>query len=324
MCTALSLRNHGHYFGRTLDLDCSYGEKVCITPRNFPIPLRKLGVMDPHYALIGMAVVMGGMPLYYDAANERGLCMAGLNFPGNACYHPEKPDCDNVTPFEFIPWVLGQCATVAEAKKLLEKLNLVDIPFSAQVPLSPLHWIISDSNESLVVESMADGLHVYRNPTWVMANNPPFPYQLFNLNNYRGLSPATSKNTFGEDLSLDVYCQGLGAIGLPGDCSSMSRFVRAAFYVQHSVCEPEETACVSQFFHALGAVEMPRGGCLTDHGPWDITVYTGCIHAETGRYYYTTYDNHRISCVDLHKADLEGCTLSVFDLKLGQDICCQN
>ncbi len=320
MCTALSFTTRDHYFGRTLDLDCSYGEQVCVTPRNLPLHYRKKASMPHHYAMIGMATVIADTPLYYDAVNEKGLGMAGLNFPGNAFYHCEKDDCDNITPFEFIPWILGQCATVSEARKLLEHINLVDIPFSPQLPLSPLHWIISDKEASLVVESMVDGIHIHENPVGVMTNNPPFEYHMCNLNNYRGLSIDTPANTFSKQMDLNVYCQGLGAIGLPGDVSSMSRFVRTAFHAHNSVCEADEESSVSQFFHVLQSVEMIRGCCLTDQGHWDITVYTSCANADKGLYYYTTYSNHQINCVDMHKTDLDADKLSICPLVLKQQI----
>ncbi len=320
MCTAVSLNGKDHYFGRTLDLHCSYGEKVCVTPRNFPFRFRKMGQMSSHYALIGMAMVAGDVPLYYDAANEKGLCMAGLNFPGNAYYFPETEGKDNVTPFEFIPWILCRCATVKEAKKLLERINLVDILFSEQWPLSPLHWIIRDAREGVIVESTKDGLNVYEDAVGVMTNNPPYPFHLMNLNNYRGLQVNTPENRFCPELSMDVYCQGLGAMGLPGDVSSMSRFVRAAFGVKNAVCEETENSAVSQFFHLMDFVSMVRGICLTDEGHWDITVYTGCINATRGLYYCSTYDNRQISCVDMHKTDLDGRELTVYEVEKNQQV----
>ncbi len=319
MCTALCLHTNDHYFGRTLDLDRSYGEAVCILPRRVPLHFRQMPSMETHYAMIGMATVVGDIPLFYDAVNEHGLAMAGLNFPDNAYYPPMTRDKDNVTPFEFIPWLLGQCKTVAEARVLLARINLVDIPFSEHLPLSPLHWMISDRDACIVVESMTDGLHIYDNPAGVMTNNPPFPYHLNNLNNYRNLRVDTGENHFG-DLPLQVYCQGLGAVGLPGDVSSMSRFVRIAFGRAHAVCGEDELSSVSQFFHLLSSVEMNRGICRTDEGHWDITVYTSCMNADRGRYYYNTYDNHQISCVDLHHADLDGTTVSRFPLVLEQQV----
>ncbi len=317
MCTALNLTTKDHYFGRNLDLDCSYEEEVCVMPRNYPMEFRCMDQIDSHYAMIGMATVAGNVPLFYDATNEHGLSMAGLNFPGNAYYAPKDEKQDNVAPFEFIPWILGQCKTVAEARKLLERINLVNIPFSEEIPLSPLHWMIDDKNESIVVEQMQDGLHIHDNPVGVLTNNPPFEYQLFNLNNYRNLRVDSGENYFAKNTSLNVYCQGLGAMGLPGDVSSMSRFVRAVFGRANSVCETDETSSVSQFFHLLSSVEMVRGCCLTDAGTWDITVYSSCVNTEKGLYYYTTYDNRTISCVDMYKTNLDGETVGRYPLQIG-------
>ena len=230
MCTAATYRTRDHYFGRTLDYEFSYAEEVTITPRNFPFRFRHVRPLDHHYALIGMATVAEDYPLYYEATNEKGLSMAGLNFPGNAVYHPPKDGVDNVCAFELIPWLLGQCASVAEVKEKLAQLNVADTPFSPQFPPSPLHWMISDREESLVMESMSDGLHIYDDPVGVMTNNPPFDFQLFTLNNYLHLSTEPAENRFAPDLALNAYSRGMGMMGMPGDLSSASRFVRVRLY----------------------------------------------------------------------------------------------
>ena len=136
MCTAAAYHTKDHYFGRNLDLEYSYRESVTVTPRNFPLPFRCGKTLETHQAIIGMAFVVGGYPLYYDAANEKGLAMAGLNFPDNCCYNPAQEGKDNIAPFEFIPWILSQCATVKEARPLLERLNLTQERFSDQLPCS--------------------------------------------------------------------------------------------------------------------------------------------------------------------------------------------
>jgi len=123
------------------------------------------------YAIIGMAYVQGDYPLYYDAINEKGLGVAGLNFVGNAVYFPAQAERDNVTQFELIPWLLGQCATLREARELLGCINLLNEPFSPELPLAQLHWLIADQTGSITVESTADGLHVYDNPVGVLTNN---------------------------------------------------------------------------------------------------------------------------------------------------------
>ena len=187
MCTAATYKTKDFYFGRTLDYEFSYGEEIVVTPRNFVFPWRKLGNQELHYAIIGMAYVVKDYPLYYDAMNEKGLCMAGLNFVENADYKEEKQDKDNVTPFEFIPWILTQCASVREARALLDKINLINIPFSKELPLAQLHWILADSKEAITVESVKEGIRIYENPVGVLTNNPPFDEQMFNLNNYMHL-----------------------------------------------------------------------------------------------------------------------------------------
>ncbi len=324
MCTALQYSVRDRYFGRTLDLDRSYGEQVCILPRNFPLTFRCVGALTHHHAFIGMATVVGQTPLFYDAVNEYGIAMAGLNFPGNAHYSDSAAHKDNIAPFEFIPWVLGQCKTLEDALKLLSRIQLVNISFSDRLPNSPLHWMISDGTASVVVESMVDGLHIHSNPVGVMTNNPPFEYHLSHLKNFRNLKVENGGDTFSSNIPLPSYCQGLGALGLPGDVSSMSRFVRVAFWASNSVCDGGEGETVSEFFRLLSTVEMPKGGCKTDEGTWDVTLYTSCMNLTRGKYYYTTYYNRQIHCVDLHKSDLEGKTLIRFPLVQTPQIAFEN
>ena len=312
MCTAISFKTKDCYFGRNLDLERGYGESVVITPRNYEFLMRLVKPLKHHYAMIGMATVVNDYPLYYEATNEFGLSMAGLNFPGNAVYEsPEGEDKkDKISPFELIPWVLGQCKKIKEVKELLEHLSLVSVNFSEQLPLSPLHWMISDKECSIVVESTKEGLKVHDNPYEVLTNNPPFEYHLMNLNNYMGLQVGPSANEFDDALPLHNYSLGMGAIGLPGDFSSASRFVRAFFVKANSVTEDDETSSVNQFFHILNAVAMPKGCVWTPNG-YEYTRYSSCCNADQGIYYYKTYDKFEILSVNMHDADLDGSQLSI-------------
>ena len=235
MCTAVSYKN---YFGRNLDLERGYGESVVITPRGYKFPFRCVKNNEKQYAMIGMATVVNDIPLYYEASNEKGVSMAGLNFPGNAYYH-DISDQENVAPFEFIPWILGQCSSVFEVRELLSNMNLVKINFSEQLPLSPLHWMISDVNESIVVECMKDGFFGHDNPFHILTNNPPFEFHKLNMNQYMGLNVGPAVNQLTE-LPLDNFSLGMGALGLPGDFSSPSRFVRAFFVKEKSVFGNDE------------------------------------------------------------------------------------
>ena len=324
MCTAATYKSGDFYFGRTLDNDLSYGEEVVISPRNRIFRLRGGGVVQNHHAIIGMACVADNYPLYYDGMNECGLCMAGLNFVGNAVYRPACGGKDNIASFEFIPYILGTCATVAQARDKLANINITDITFSAQFPASQLHWMISDRKQSITVESTADGLFVYDNKPGVLTNNPPFPLQLFALNNYMRLSPKPPQNEFCDTLGLDAYSNGMGALGLPGDLSSQSRFVRVAFTKLNAAeCDCEEKS-VGQFFHILGTVEQTQGCCVMFNGENELTIYTSCCNADKGIYYYTCYDNHQITAVDMHRVNLDGSALVRYPLIKTQQIKRQN
>ena len=191
-------------------------------------------------------------------------------------------------------------------------MDLVDTPFSPQLPVGSLHWLIADETGSITVEAVKEGLMIYDNPAGVLTNNPPFPQQMFQLNNYMHLSPRQPVNTFSKDLPLNTYSRGMGALGLPGDLSSSSRFVRASYVKMNSRCNGDELSSVSQFFHILGSVDQQRGCCEVAEGKYEITLYTSCCNATKGIYYYTTYDNHQISAVDMHKTDLNGQELARF------------
>lgn len=305
MCTAAVYATRDLYFGRTLDYEFSYGEEITITPRRYPFSFRKADTISQHFAIIGTAFVAQDYPLYFDAVNEKGLCMAGLNFVGNAVYNKPVDGKDNVAQFELVPWVLSQCKTVEEARALLGRINLTDDAFGSELPPAQLHWIIADKVKAITVESTADGLKIYDNPVGVLTNNPPFDIQLFALNNYMSLSAGPPENAFSNKLGLTRYSRGMGAIGLPGDLSSQSRFIRAAFVKTNSVSGDSEEESVGQFFHILGSVEQQRGCCVLENGKHEITLYTSCCNADKGIYYYTTYTNRQITAVNMRKENLD-------------------
>ncbi len=321
MCTGMAMRSDRFYFGRNMDYDRSFGEQVVIAPRGFPFTFCREEVCAQHYAMIGMASVMDGYPLYADAINEKGLGMAGLHFPDNAYYaKEERKGKYNVSPYELIPWVLSRCATVEEARTILEKTNLTAVPFREDIPLSPLHWQIADKYGSVVLESTRSGMHIYENPTGVLTNNPPFPFHLKNLCQYGNLTNHVPRTEFSEALSLAPFGMGMGAIGLPGDYSSASRFVRAVFLSQHTVRHEDATENVTEFFHLLSAVAPIGRTVLTSEGKPHITTYSCCMDGERGIYYYNTYYNHQITAVDMHAVNLDDRRLVIFPLKKKQQI----
>ena len=321
MCTAMTFPQGGeHYFGRTLDLDRSLGERVVAAPRNYPLRFRAAGTLERHYAMIGMALAGEDYPLYYEAANEAGLAMAGLNFPGNARYAAPAEGRDNVASFELIPWMLGQCADVEQAEGLLARLNLTDASFREDLPPAPLHWMLADGRRTIVVEAMEDGIHIHPNPAGVLTNNPPFPFQMHHLRQYLNLTREEPVNRFAPVLDLAPDCLGMGAVGLPGDLSSPSRFVRAAFGRANALPGETEEERVAQVFHLMDTVAQTRGLARAGKDGFEYTGYTCCCNASRGIYYYTTYEDRQICAARLDQVDLEGSRLSAWPLERRQRI----
>lgn len=313
MCTAVSFKNGDHYFGRNLDLEYSYNESVVIMPRNYPLPFRCTSTLNKHYALIGVATIAQGFPLYYDATNEHGLSIAGLNFPEYAHYNPPCECKKIIAPFEFIPWILGQCKCVTDVLPLLQDVQIAAIPYSKQYGLTPLHWIVSDKDRSIVLEPIADGLRIYENPFGILTNSPSFDFDMQNIRQYLNLTCKEPSSRFSKAVSLTPFSRGAGAFGLPGDNSSASRFIRAAFTKFNSVCDENENSRVSQFFHILRSVEQVRGS-VEINGQYEITLYSSCCNTTQGIYYYTTYENSQINAVSLHNEDLDSSCLTEYPL----------
>lgn len=324
MCTAATYRTDDFYMGRTLDYEFSYGEEITVMPRNFPLSFRHGGGTDRHYAIIGMAHVADGYPMFYDAVNEKGLGMAGLNFAASARYSESEDGKQNVAQFEFIPWVLSQFASLEQARSAIEKINLVGTTYDSRYPAAKMHWIIADKSGAITVEPTEGGLKIYDNAPGVLTNEPPFDMQLFNLNNYMRLSPKQPENSFSDALDLGTYSRGMGGLGLPGDLSSMSRFVRAAFTKLNSLSGSGEAESVGQFFHILGSVEQVRGCCEVAQDKYEITIYTSCFNADKGVYYYTTYNNRRITAVDMHRENLDSDSLARYPMLDKEDVLRQN
>lgn len=334
MCTAITFIAKDFYFGRTLDDTVSRGEEIIITPKNYPFLFRHMETIHSHYAIIGMACVgrtdspaNQEYPLYYDAVNERGLAMAGLNFVGNAFY-PDYEEIasgrDQVAQFELIPWILGQCASVEEAIERLDRLTVTGDAFSEGLPPAPLHWLLADREKATVVEAVKDGLQIYDNPAGVLTNNPTFPEQLFRLNDYMHISSREPENLFCDRLPLKSYSRGMGALGLPGDLSSGSRFVRAVFTKMHTIAGNTEEENVGQFFHILEAVEQVKGCCQVGEHEYEMSIYTSCCNTQKGVYYYTTYDNHQITAVDMYRENLDSVNLTRYPLVSKECIYRQN
>ncbi len=320
MCTAISFNAKNHYFGRNLDLEKRYHESITITPRNYIFNFRSGEILRKHYAFIGTAMIIDNYPLYYDATNEHGLSVAGLNFVGNA-YLKKKPEHGkiNLAPYELIPYILCKSKSVDESIELLKNIELINIRFNDELQNSELHWIISDKNKSIVFEYMEDGVKIHVNSIGVLTNNPPFEYHMINLNNYISISNSEPENKFSDKINLNVYSRGMGALGLPGDNSSMSRFVRCAFHKLNSRNLDNDIEAVSQFFHILSSVEQVEGSVKIGN-KYERTQYTSCCNTDKGVYYYKTYENSQISAINMHNENLENDKIIFYDMNFCQQI----
>ena len=295
MCTAMAWQG---LFGRNLDLEYDIPCAVTLTPRHYPLPNQ-----TEHHAILGMALVQDNFPLYFDAFNEAGLAMAGLHFPNSAHYNSPQTGSENVPSWQLIPWLLGQCGNLAAVRQILARLNITDEAFSPTFPPSPLHWLIADTADYLVLEACRDGLHWYDAPVGVLTNEPPFPQQMDRFAQYRHLSPAIPDNTLFPETEL-LCVRGSGAWGMPGDVTSVSRFIRAAFHRRHAVPGDVPAQTTAQFFHILDSVAQIKGCVQLPDGSLEYTRYTSCCDLTRGSYAYKTAWDSTAKTVYLQQGDL--------------------
>ncbi len=320
MCTAISYRGKDTFFGRNLDYIKSFGEKIIITPRYFTLPFRYQNEIKKHYAIIGVGIIEDNYPLYYDAMNEHGLAVAGLQFVNNAFYRKIDNSKDNIASFELILWVLSQCRNIKETKELLKRINICYDNFKDNMPSSELHWMFTDSKESIVLETTKEGIFIYQNKIDVLTNNPPFKMQVTIANKYCFLS-SYNKKAFPKEKKTN----GTGAIGLPGDYTSTSRFIRARFVKEQLQRRNELTVDeILSFFDILHAVKQPYGCSHDDEGNIMATIYTICYNLSKGVVYYMVHNNYQIMAVNFYQEKLDGDHLVAFEMEQKQIIMYHN
>lgn len=309
MCTCISRRiGDKNYFGRTMDIDRGFGQRVVLTPRNYSYKLKNGKEIKNHYAILGMATVEAEYPLYADAMNEKGVSIAGLNFPISAVYQKNIGELQErcISPYELIPFLLGAVSDVPSAKKILSNIVLCDIAFSGEIGTSPLHWQISDSKgRCIVFEQSSDGVKIYDNKTGVLTNEPPFPAQISHLENFRGLSNYSKGGKMKDRFKLPESSFGGGAIGLPGDASSLSRFVRAAYLSAYAEFEEGEEERIAALFHIFEGVSIVKG-CVKNHrGKNHYTHYISLMDTCEGIYRYKWYESASFNSVSFSDFELD-------------------
>ena len=266
------------------------------------------------YAAVGTGLLqIPSSPILYEGINDQGLMGGQLSYRGFACYGTQRPKgaCPIQPPF-LVYHLLAQCATVEEVAAALEnRLSLENRPLLGTVP--PLHWAFSDrTGEMVIVEPEAEGLKIYRHTLGVVTNSPGYAWHRTNLLNYAAVRDLDhGAVTFGDE-RMEQCFSGSGGQGLPGDWSAPSRFVRLAFLRKYAVKGANETQGVARMLRLLQSAAFPLGmvrvsqpGQPTPLGgaavPFDYTVYTSVCCAESGRYYWTTYENQRVRYVSLEQ-----------------------
>ncbi len=308
MCTGVrfSDANGNMYFGRNLDWSTGYGQKVVVTPRGYKYKSAFLGEMTNSPALIGMGIVAENTPLYFDCANEYGLAVAGLNFPGYAKYETEAIDGKtNVAAYEFPLWVALNFKTVDEVEKALSDVVVVAKAINDQYPVSELHWIIGDAKRSIVVEYTAAGMEIFENDVDILTNQPGYAWHKENLRNYMNLFPQMPKEVKWREAKMTAFGSGSLMRGLPGGFYSTDRFIRVAYFNTHYPIQSDEATNVSRLFHTLTSVAMIDGGAAMADGNFEKTVYTGGYSSAAQTYYYSTYEDPAIKSIALKDYDLD-------------------
>lgn len=329
MCTGLTLETKEglHLFGRNMDIEYSFNQSIIFIPRNFKCSnIETNKELTTKYAILGMGTIFNEYPTFADGMNEKGLGCAGLNFPIYASYS-EKPieGKNNIPVYDFLLWILANFSSLEEVKNALKNTNIVDIPINKNTPNTTLHWIISDSTgKSIVVEQTKEKLNVFDNNIGVLTNSPTFDWHITNLNQYVSMNYNQIPNLELREQSLTALGQGTGLVGLPGDFTPASRFIRASFLRDALLKNNKNSINLIDFFHILNNVAMVRGSIRTLAEKSDITQYTSCMCLEKGIYYYNTYENNQINAIDMNKEDLDGNQIKVYSYKTDLSINFEN
>ena len=315
MCTSLKLKYKDSYvFGRNLDLEYHFNEGVIALNKDYSMRYKFLNSENTNKKIMGIGSLIDNYPLFAEAMNEDGLCIAGLNYPGNAYYHEDTQENKiNLAPYELINYLLINAKTVDEVKKLSQNIHLVAKSFKEGLPLSYLHYLVSDKDQSIVIEPNRDGIKVYDNPHEVLTNNPSFPFHLENVKQYGNLSNKYHLNNLTKKDELKPFCIGLNAHGLPGDSSSPSRFVKTV-YLKEKMEEnlSEKDNLINEAFHIFECVSVTKGCALTSEGRSEITIYTSVLDPINFVYYYKTYESISVKEIKYNDVDFKGYNFAYF------------
>ena len=334
-----------HLWGRNFDFNrIAQGSKVTYIPRGTKFytctkegeeQAAEQNGQKATYAAVGIGVLLQSTPTLYEGINEKGLMGGQLYYREFA--HFEKKEREgrlSLQPPFAVTYFLTKCATVKEVvEELQNHVNFIGVPLLGTVP--PIHWTFSDrTGETIIIEPDRDGVHIYEKTMGVMTNSPSYEWHRLNLLNYAQIRDYDYDELVINGEKLSQCFSGSGAFGMPGDWSSTSRFIRLSFLKQYAVKGEKEEEGVSNMFHLFQSVAFPLGmikvsdqGTITEQDtdivPYDYTVYTSIMCAESLKFYWNTYQNIRVQYVDLSVL-MKQQQIQQFDLDFKQDFKCRS
>jgi choloylglycine hydrolase len=314
-CTGILLKakDGSSVNGRTLEFGVPVETSVAVIPRGFEFvgtTSQGKGLSyKAKYAAVG--AIAYGIPAIMDGLNEKGLAIGIFYFPGFADYSTITSENQSkaLSPVEFGNWILTQFATIDEVKSTLSSVVIaptINKEWGSAPP--PFHYIVYEkSGKSLVIEPIDGKLITYDNPLGTFTNSPTFDWHMGNLRNFINLTPFNAKPIELAGEKFAPYGQGSGMVGLPGDFTPPSRFVRAAIFSTTAIPSENANEGVYQAFHILNQFDIPIGAAREKSGGVtysDATLVTSVKDPQSLKYYFKTYENQLIKVVDLTKFDL--------------------
>ena len=311
-CTGITLKSKdgGTVAARTIEwAESVMNSLYVVVPRNQELQSLTPSGTDglkfkTKYGFVGLAVEQ--KEFMVEGVNEKGLSAGLFYFPNYGKYQPFDPmqKDKSLADFQVVSYVLAKCSSINEVKRELEKVRIINIdPRSSTV-----HWRFTEpSGRQVVLEIVDEVMHFYENPLGVLTNSPGIEWHWTNLNNYINLQPGNApEHPFGP-LDMKAFGHGSGMLGLPGDFTPPSRFVRAAFFQLTAPQQPNAEGCVFQAFHLLNNFDIPAGTELPmGKASVDLpsaTQFTVATDTDNRMIYYRTMYNSNIRCIDLKTID---------------------
>lgn len=329
-CTGIRLtsKDGSAIYARTSEFGLDLDSDVIVVPRNFRFTgstsSGRPGIQwNSKFAVVG---TNGGKEtIIVDGVNEKGLAGGSFYFPGFAEFQniTKESEGESLAPFELLTWILTNFENADEVKKALPTIKVGNVKNKSMGIVPPIHLIIHDKNGSIVIEYTKSGLSIYDNPLGIITNSPTFDWHLTNLRNYINLSTFNIPSMELGGIKFQQLGQGTGMLGLPGDFTPPSRFIRATFFSKASIPLNSAQETILQAFHILNNFDIPKGMVREKGGnqkEFERTQWTSAIDLKNRRFYFRTFENSDVRMVDLTKFDLSSKEVKTLSMKESQKI----